>query len=194
VKNHKSDRDLLILLKNGDTLAFHDIYERYCKKLYHFILKSIKQEADAEEIVQEIFVKIWERRDNIEINTSFESFLFRIAYNETMDLFRKRISEKKYVEYIKSIQQSEATTNTIDEIRYNELSLEINRLLDELTPRQKEIFCLSRREGFSNKEISKKLDISENTVKKHLLNARSYMKFHLDKGLIFNVLFIYLFL
>ena len=194
MKNFKSDESLLILLKNGDTLAFYNIYERYCKKLYHFVLKSIKQETDAEEIVQDVFVKIWEMRDKIETNTSFESFLFRIAYNETMDLFRKRISEKKYVEYIKSIQQSEATTNTTDELRYNELSREIDSLLEELTPRQREVFCLSRSEGFSNKEISKKLDISENTVKKHLLNARSYMKFHLDKGLIFNVLFIYLFL
>jgi len=194
VKNFKSDESLLILLKNGDTLAFYNIYERYCKKLYHFVLKSIKQETDAEEIVQDVFVKIWEMRDKIETNTSFESFLFRIAYNETMDLFRKRISEKKYVEYIKSIQQSEATTNTTDELRYNELSREIDSLLEELTPRQREVFCLSRSEGFSNKEISKKLDISENTVKKHLLNARSYLKSHLDKELICNVLFICLFL
>jgi len=194
VKNFKSDESLLILLKNGDTLAFYNIYERYCKKLYHFVLKSIKQETDAEEIVQDVFVKIWEMRDKIETNTSFESFLFRIAYNETMDLFRKRISEKKYVEYIKSIQQSEATTNTTDELRYNELSREIDSLLEELTPRQREVFCLSRSEGFSNKEISKKLDISENTVKKHLLNARSYLKSHLDKELIYNVLFICLFL
>ena len=194
MKNFKSDESLLILLKNGDTLAFYNIYERYCKKLYHFVLKSIKQETDAEEIVQDVFVKIWEMRDKIETNTSFESFLFRIAYNETMDLFRKRISEKKYVEYIKSIQQSEATTNTTDELRYNELSREIDSLLEELTPRQREVFCLSRSEGFSNKEISKKLDISENTVKKHLLNARSYLKSHLDKELICNVLFICLFL
>jgi len=194
VKNYKSDRDLLILLKNGDTLAFYDIYERYCKKLYHFVLRSIKQESDAEEIVQVVFVKIWERRNKIQTNTSFEFFLFRIAYNETMDLFRKRISEKKYVEYVKSIQQSEATNNTTDEIRYNELSREVDSLLEDLTPRQREIFCLSHNEGLSNKEISKKINISENTVKKHLLNARSYLKSHLDKGLIYNVLFIYLFL
>ena len=103
MKNSKSNKELLILIREGDRVAFYNIYERYCKRLYGFVLRYIKQEADAEEIVQEVFIKIWESRNNIDIYSSFESFLFTIAYNATISLFRKRVNENKYLEHLKSL-------------------------------------------------------------------------------------------
>jgi RNA polymerase sigma-70 factor, ECF subfamily len=66
LKNEKSDTDLLNLLKKGDMRAFDTIYERYCKRMYGFVIRYIKQEEDAEEIVQEVFLKIWESRKRID--------------------------------------------------------------------------------------------------------------------------------
>ena len=158
------------------------------------MLKYIKQETDAEEIVQEVFIKVWEARDKIDAYSSFESFLFTIAYNATMGLFRKRVSEKKYIEHIKSLQQVENAPNIIDEIHFNELNKKVQTLLNELTPRQKEIFQLSREEGLTHEEIAKKLNISVNTVKKHMVNTLAFLKSHIDTSLIINLLYIYIFL
>src|SRR5690606_5484897 len=140
--------------------AFYNIYERYCKRLYGFVSRYIKQEADAEEIVQEVFIKAWETRHKIDDSSSFESFLFTVAYNATMSLFRKRASENKYIEYLKSLQQPGNAPDVTDEIHFQELNQKVQTLLNQLTPRQKEIFRLSREEGLTHDEIAKKLDIS----------------------------------
>jgi RNA polymerase sigma-70 factor (ECF subfamily) len=86
LKNLRSNSELLILIQKDDRVAFYHVYERYCKKLYWFVLKYIKQKEDAEEIVQEVFVKIWESRSKIDAYSSFESFLFTVAYNATISM------------------------------------------------------------------------------------------------------------
>jgi RNA polymerase sigma-70 factor (ECF subfamily) len=190
----KSNKELVKLLKNGDMRAFDAIYEKYSRKLYGFVLRYLKQETDAEEIVQEVFFKIWKSRSRIDIYSSFESFLFTIAYNSTISLLRKRANEKNYLEYLKQRQQIDQASNQIDEIQYNELNEQLESLLNELTPRQKEIFRLSRYEGLSHEEIANKLNISVNTVKNHLVAALSFLKSNLDNGFMINLLFISLFL
>uniref|UniRef100_UPI0032170E7A RNA polymerase sigma factor n=1 Tax=uncultured Draconibacterium sp. TaxID=1573823 RepID=UPI0032170E7A len=194
MKVTKSNKELLLLLQKGDRIAFYNIYERYCKRLYAFVLRYIKIEDDAEEIVQEVFVKLWEARNKIDVYSSFESFIFTIAYNTTMSLFRKRIKEQKYLEYLKSLQQSNNAPDVINEIYFNELNASVEALLNQLTPRQKEIFLLSRNEGLTHDEIAKKLNISASTVKKHVANSLSFLKSHLDNSLTINLLFFYLFL
>lgn len=194
MKDIKPNKDLLVLLRKGDMLAFDTIYERYCKRLYGFVLRYIKQEADAEEIVQEVFIKIWEARSRIDVYSSFESFIFTIAYNTTISLLRKRVNEKKYLEHLGSLQQLSNGNEIIDEIQFNQLNEKIQSLLNELTPRQKEIFLLSREEGLTHDEIAKKLNISANTVKNHMVTALSFLKSNIDSKLIINLLFIHLFL
>lgn len=157
-------------------------------------MRYIKLEEDAEEIVQEVFVKIWENRHKIDVYSSFESFLFTIAYNTTMTLFRKRVNEKKYLEHLKSLQIFEQAPDLLDEIHFNELSRRVEMLLNELTPRQKEIFQLSREKGLTHDEIAKELNISVNTVKKHMANTLAFLKTHIDTSLMVNLLFVHLFL
>jgi RNA polymerase sigma-70 factor, ECF subfamily len=190
----KSNSDLILLIQKDDRVAFYNIYERYSKRLYGFVLRYIKLKEDAEEIVQVVFVKIWESRNKIDAYTSFESFLFTIAYNTTISLLRKRTNEKKFLDHLKSLQQPVNSLNLIDEIHFNELNERVQSLLDDLTPRQKEIFQLSREEGLSHDEIAKKLDISINTVKKHMANTLAFLKSHIDSSLTINLLFFCLFL
>ena len=125
-------------------------------------------------------MKIWESRNTIDAYSSFESFLFTIAYNTTISLLRKRTNEKKYLEHIKSLQQFTTSPNLIDEIQFNELNDRVQSLLYELTPRQKKVFQLSREEGLSHDEIAKELNISVNTVKKHIGNALAFLKSQID--------------
>lgn len=194
MKNNKSNTELVKLLKTGDMAAFDAIYNKYCHKLHEFVLMFLKQEEDAEEIVQEVFIKIWESRSKIDVYASFESFLFTIAYNATMSLLRKRVSETKSREYIKSLQQISSAEQVIGEIQFKELDNKVQSLLQRLTPRQKEIYLLSREDGLTHKEIAQKLNISESTVNNHLVTTIKYLKSHIDSSLTVNILFLCLFL
>lgn len=194
MKETKSNKDLLILLRKGDVIAFDNIYEMYSKRLYGFVLRYVKQKEDAEGIVQEVFIKIWETRNKIEIYASFDSFIFTIAYNTTINLLRKRVNEHKYHDRLKSVQQITGADQIIDEIHFKEINSQLQSVLNKLTPRQKEIFQLSREVGLTHEEIAKKLNISVNTVKNHIVTTLTFIKSHIDKGLIANFLFISLFL
>lgn len=174
-------------------VAFDAIYAKYSIRLFGFVLRYIKQEPDAEGIVQEVFIKIWESRSKIDVYSSFESFLFTIAYNTTMSLLRKRLNEKKYLENLQSLQYLEGVDEITNEIQYNELNENVQILLNKLTPRQKEIFQLSRVDGLTHDEIANKLNISVNTVKNHIVSALSFLKTNLNNTLIINYLFISLF-
>jgi RNA polymerase sigma-70 factor, ECF subfamily len=189
-----SNIELVKLLKKGDLKAFDIIYNKYSRRLYGFVFRYIKQEAVTEEIVQEVFLKIWKNRDKINIYSSFESFLFTIAHNATVNLLKKRATEQKYIEYVKSLQNIDETYELTDEIQYNELMSKYKSLLVELTPRQKEIFQLSREEGLTHKEIAEKLGISTITVKNHLVSTLSFLKAKLKNSLLFGGLFVSLFL
>lgn len=181
------------MLQNDDRVAFYIIYERYSKRLYGFVLRYIKQEADAEEIVQEVFLKIWEARNRIDVFSSFESFLFTIAYNTTIGLLRKRVTERKYLDYLKTLQQPDESPGGDQEVHFRELNENVHILLNRLTPRQKEIFLLSREEGLSHEEIAGKLQISVNTVKKHMVNTLAFLKSHIGTDLTAGLFFAYLF-
>lgn len=194
MKNNKSNIEYVSLLKKGDMAAFDMLYNKYCYKLHAFAKIYLKQEEDAEEIVQTVFIKIWNSRNKIDVYTSFESFLFTIAYNSTMSLLRKRINGIKSREYLKSVQQDGFSGHIIDEIQFKELKNKLHDLLEKITPRQKEIFILSREEGLTHKEIASKLKISESTVNNHLVNTLKFLKAHIDNNAFVSILFLYLFI
>lgn len=175
-------------------MAFDAIYEKYCKRLYAFVIRYVKREEDAEEIVQEVFIKIWENRTKIDIYSSFESYLFTISYNSAISTLRKRVHEKKYIEYLKSIQESDNLEELTDELYFKELNSKIQSLLADLTPRQREIFLLSREDGLTHEEIAKKLGISVNTVKNHIVSTLNFLRSNIDSAFVINALFVCLFL
>ncbi len=188
----KSNSELISLLSKGDINAFDAIYERYCHRLFGFVIRYLKCREDAEEIVQEVFLKIWESRQKIYSNSSFESFIFTIAYNSTITLLRKRITEQKCLDNFRLRKQINASPNLIDEINLRELDEKVHTLLNRLTPRQQEIFRLSRDEGLNHAEIAKKLNISTNTVKNHLVAALAFLKSEFNNELNIILLFFYL--
>jgi len=194
LNNDKSNTELVKLLKKDDMKAFDIIYKKYSRRLYGFVFRYIKQEADTEEIVQDVFIKIWKCRNKMDVYSSFESFLFTIAHNATVNLLKKRATEQKYVEHVKSLQIINESYELTDEIHYKELMQKFQGLVNELSPRQKEIFQLSREDGLSNKEIADKLGISIQTVKNHLVTTLSFLKSKLDNNLLISGLFISLFL
>lgn len=161
--------------------AFDEIYKRYNERLYQFIYNIVKSRDDAEDIVQDVFVKVWQKRQSIDEFLSFKSFIFTISYNTSISLIRKRIKNTDFVEYIKRIQKQGELSENISQIEYNELEKNINKIIDKLPKKQKQVYKLSREKYLSYKDIAVELNISVSTVEKHMVKALKFLKVKLNK-------------
>jgi RNA polymerase sigma-70 factor (family 1) len=178
-------------LSKGNLLAFNTLYNEYSGHLYRFALGYLKSEAEAEELVQEVFTKIWEKRADLKKELSFKSFLFTIAFN----LIRKHFRTKAYLsEYFKTGIISDLDIETFQKITYDSLYQYITELVNQLPERRKEIFIKSRFEGLSIKEIAEKLKISHKTVENQLTDALKFIRTNLNRENIPLVLFFILFI
>jgi len=187
-------QELLIRLKNGDILAFDHVYELYSHKLFSFVFKILKNEAEVDDIVQEVFVKIWESRNKLEDYKLLNSYIFTMAYNNSIDLIRKRISHNKYLEHLKNSASINLTPAIISQIEFNELNGQVAKLITNLPARQKQVYLLHREECLTYPEIAVQLGISKNTVENHMVKALKYLRQNMDNSLLINMLFVSLFL
>lgn len=187
-------QELLDRLKNGDMLAFDSVYKLYSHKLFSFVFKILKNEAEADDIVQEVFVKIWELRGKLSDYKLLNSYIFTIAYNNSIDLIRKRINNNKYLEHLKRSSVINVTPPNISEIEFQELTTQVEKLIANLPERQKQVYFLHREEGLTYPEIAEQLGISKNTVENHMVKALKYLRRNMDNSLLTHALFVYLFL
>ena len=177
-----TEKDELELLRNASTQSFEDLYIRYSGKLYNFVMRVSKGDTFiSEEIVQRTFIKVWESRESINPEKSFISYLCTIAKNMLLNEYEHQTVQYIYQEYVK-IKMVDIDSSTEKEVEKNLLEEYIDMLVENLPPKRKEIFVLSRKKGFSNKEISKQLDISESTIETQLSKALAFMKNQLEKN------------
>jgi RNA polymerase sigma-70 factor (ECF subfamily) len=156
--------------------------------LYRFAFGYLKSKAEAEELVQEVFTIIWEKRTELKEELSFKSFLFTIAFN----IIRKHFRNKAYfTEYFKKGISEDKDLQTSQKITYNSLYQYINELVDKLPERRKEIFIKSRFEELSIKEIAETFKISHKTVENQLTDALKFIRTNLNReSLPFILLFV----
>jgi RNA polymerase sigma-70 factor (ECF subfamily) len=158
--------------------------------LYRFAFGYLKSEAEAEELVQEVFTIIWEKRADLKEELSFKSFLFTIAFN----IIRKHFRTKCYLsEYFKTGISADFDMQTSQKITYDSLYQYITDLVNQLPERRKEIFIKSRFEGLSIKEIAEELKISHKTVENQLTDALKFIRTNLKMESISVLLFFVLF-
>ena len=174
-------------------LAFDQVYELYSHKLFSFVFKILKNEAEADDIVQEVFVKIWTSRHKLEDYKLLNSYIFTIAYNNSIDLIRKRIYNTKYLEHLKNSAVVGVTPSVISQIEFNELNTQSEKLIANLPERQRQVYLLHREEGLTYAEIAEQLRISKNTVENHMVKALKYLRQNMDNTLLINMLFVSLF-
>lgn len=178
----------------GNIKAFDFLYSIYCPRLQQFVYGLIKEKSETEEIVQDVFVKLWINRDALKNYNSFESYLFSIAYNATLGYLRKKATEKKYIEYVKSVQVVSEEAIAENKMDLNILSQKLEEAINNMPPRQREVFKLKHKENYTYKEIANKLNISINTVENHMVKSHNFLKKELSKYYIHGILFISLFL
>lgn len=190
--NYISETEWILALKEGDLVAFNHLFDRYGKRLYHFSIGYLKSAENAEEIVQEVFLRIWETRFELSAQKSIEAYLFTIARNGILNTIRKSKSEQAYLKYTKI--NSGKSVLLDEELNFNELEEAYNQVIEQLSPRRKEIFLLSKAQSFSNVEIAKKMNISVKTVENQMTSAISEIRKNLRSlgfsGIIFFELFL----
>jgi RNA polymerase sigma-70 factor (family 1) len=176
-KTDYSDNNLVALLQKGDKQAYKTLFEKYGTKLYFFALKYLKEKEDTKDLLNEVFLKLWESRQNLKSNSSLKAYLFTIAYNNIRQRFLKKMREEKYIrvfaeEYLSDTSEGE------EQLDYELFVEKIDRIIDLLPPRRKEIFILSYKKELKNHQIAGQLGLSDHHVKKQLVIAR---KFVIDK-------------
>jgi RNA polymerase sigma-70 factor (ECF subfamily) len=171
-----NDRILLERLKKGDSACFELLYSKYSGKLYNYVLKISKGDFYlAEEIVQNVFVKIWEIRQHIDTEGSFSSFVFTVGKNLYINMMKSRLQGFLYHDYVME-HTSELENSVEEEVEYKMLEEQINTLINQLPPARRKVYILSRIKHLPNKEIAAMLDISENTVESQLTKATQFMR------------------
>ena len=162
-------------LKSGDQQAFKFFFDKYYNSLCNFAKLILFDTMFVEEIVQDVFVEIWERRGSLTITTSVKSYLFTAVKNKSFNWNVKKINNAENLE--DSLNDSPNNTLSPLTILVNkELELKINRTIESLPPQAKMAFQLKYIEGLRQKEISHQMKLSENTVEKHLSYARRYLR------------------
>jgi len=156
-------------LSEGSRDAFTQLYMIYSDQIYGFALKLTKSSVEAEDILQETFMRLWDNRSRISPEMSFKSYLFQISYHLAIDSFRKQIESVDFESFLNSDYYQKSVENSIEqELSIDDYKRLVAESLSRLTPRQQDIYRLSREEGFSSKEIGEKLGISEKTVNNQL--------------------------
>lgn len=186
--NTYSDQELTDLLKSGDQEAFTTIYNKYWALIYAHVFKMLRDEDEAKDVVQEVFGNLWIKAGAIKNNSNISGLLYTAARNRVFDLIERNKVRSDYLgEIAQFVAEAEhVQMDTIDESRILEI---LQREIEKLPPKMREIFELSRKENLSHKEIAGKLNISEQTVKKQVHNALKVIKPKLnDLGISITVL------
>lgn len=173
----KKADSLLEKLKRGDRSAFNQIYKLYWHALYVHAYKRIDDTELTEDFVQEAFIQLWEKRSEVEIHTSVEQYLHGILRNNILQHFRKVYAQKEQKEAFTLSQQMQQEHTEV-RIIHRDLLEKIDILIGKLPRQSRRVFELSRKEGFSNREIAEQLHITVKAVEYHINYALKYIREH----------------
>lgn len=185
------DRQIVEQLKDGSKDAFRSIYDRYGIKIYRFALSYLKSEHDAEELVQEVFLKLWDKREKLNSLLNIQAFIYKIAVNSIYDFIRRKNVEQAFLSFAEG--KTELTDETWQEIIFNDMLAQINSLMEKMPEQRRKIFKMSKENGLSNDEIAETLGLSKRTVENQIYRATAFLKENLKLDSSFSLLFFYLF-
>ncbi len=167
--------ELIEQLISGCEQSFEKIYIHYSKRLYGNLFKLVKSDKDAQEILQEVFMKLWKTRQNLNTEKSFQSYLFKIAENKVYDFFRQAARDKKRATHLIAV----ATTGYVhieEMILHKENATLLEKAIGSLPPQRQQIFRLCKLEDKSYKEVGELLGISVSTISDHIVKATKAIK------------------
>ncbi len=181
---------LALRIRNGDEYAFELLFRKYYVRLCGFANKFLNDPEESREIVQDVFLGLWEAREDIRPEDSLNSYLFRITRNKSINKLRRRRVESKYTEILQLVYAEKSEISPYDSLLVNELDNEISTAVGKLPVKCREIFDLSRMEGLKYNEIATILHISVKTVEAQMSRALKIIRFELKDYLTILVFFL----
>ncbi len=167
-------------LRKGNPSALRKLYEIHAKKLFLFINSYTHNIQVSEELVQDVFVRLWNNRNNIKLNSSFNSYLYTIAKNLAIDFLRKKMNAPVHLPLIKKNELTSFNKGEVEIISIEERSA-IYREIEKLSPRKKEVFKMHWFEKKTYKVIAEELKISVSAVEKNISSALSELRYKLSE-------------
>lgn len=175
------EKALLLKLKDGDEQAFDKLYQSYSLRIYRKLFKMVKVDVLADELTQDVFVKVWTKRHLLDSEQSFRSYLFSIAQHLVYDTYRKMSRDESLVNKVKLI-STELYTHTEEDIYYKETAEMVQKAIELLPTQQRRVFQACKIEGRSYEEVARELNISVSTVNGHIVKATKTVAEYLSKS------------
>jgi RNA polymerase sigma factor (sigma-70 family) len=188
-----NDTELILRLRLNEAEAFDALYWKYHQAVYANIFKLIKEQEAARDLLQEVYIALWEKRAAIDVNQSIAGWLFVVSYNKSITYLKKALKEPVHIQELTvELKPAEESPVDIKEAQLRQLS----RAVEQLSPQKRRVFQLCKLQGKSYHEAAKELNISKHTVKEYLsaavTNVKEYVKTHPDYLVCFDGLILLL--
>jgi RNA polymerase sigma-70 factor (family 1) len=183
-----SDAELSDLLRGGDRKAFAEIYTRYKWLLHAHAHKWMHDREEAKDIIHDLFSNLWDKHESLNFNSTLSGYLYAAVRNKIMNRIAHKKVESTYISSLQTfLDKGESLTDHL--VRENELRSIIEKEIAALPVKMREVFELSRKANLSHKDIAEQLDISEQTVRKHVQNALRTLRVRLGVFVFLYMLF-----
>lgn len=192
INQEYNEKELLLRIADGDGQAFATVFKRYFHHIYLTILRYTKRHSDAEDIVQQVFVSLWEKRESVAAIEQLDKWLFTVALNEFRMRFRRSVLSDQYRQHLAEIFEEEYGSPEEMLITRQRTAI-VSKAIRNLSPKQQEAYLLSREEGLTYAQIATKMGLEPTTVKEHISRAvkaiKAFILEHRQEFLLF-ILFI----
>lgn len=190
--NQYDEVQLLLKLSQGDQVAFKTLFEKYRNQLFSYLYKITKSTETSEEIVLDVFLKIWHGRESVSEIENFDAFLYRVAHNKAIDFLRSIKKNPAAQQEVWNLMQEPRSADDADcKLLLKSTEAIIDEAIRKLSPQRQKVFYLHHHHGFTNEEIAQRLNLSKNTVRNHLFASLEFIRKFISVSL---QLFLFIFL
>lgn len=187
-----SDKHTIEQLLSGNIATYESVYKTFFKALYIYAYTMLKEEVQAEEVVQNLFLKIWERKEKMNIETSLKAYLYKSVYNDSLNYIKHLKVKSSYENHATQVMKNTQSESPSHKVMYRNLEDKLRSALNELPEQCRTVFQMSRYEELKYREIAERLSISEKTVENHMGKALKLLRLKLADFIIsIAALFIY---
>jgi len=181
--NRTSEKELLSQIALGNEHSFKVLFDSYNERLFHYICTIIKSRQVAEEIVMDVFLKIWLGKAMIPQIEKFDSFLFRVAHNKSIDFLRSVAKDPQFKELLWEQMQFSGYEKADAYLLRKEFECKLREAISLLSGQRRKVYQLSREEDMNHEQIAQELGLSKNTINNHIVEAQKFIRFYLAKNL-----------
>jgi RNA polymerase sigma-70 factor (family 1) len=173
---NKTEGELIEFLRTGDSQAMAELYNRYYEPVYRYALSLVKMKDVAEDIVHEVFLKVWEIRAQLNIQSSLKNYILRTCHNYTVDMARRLSTDRKLKEQLLYLYQEQVLENGPGPKELERMETLLQDALETLTPQQRKVYELCKKQGLTYQQAADQLGISSHTVKEHMGNVLAALR------------------